>query len=82
MKLLFDQNISHKLIKKIHDLYPDSSHVGLHKLSKSDDNLVRQFAIDNNFLIVTQDSDFYDIAIIKGIPPKIIWIRLGNCSTN
>lgn len=82
MKLLFDQNISHKLIEKIKDIYPDSSHVGFHNLSKSDDYQVREFAIQHDFLIVTQDSDFYDIAIVKGTPPKIIWIRFGNSSTN
>ncbi len=82
MKLLFDQNISHKLIEKLRDIYPDSTHVGFHDLSKSDDYRVREFAISNEYLIVTQDSDFYDIAIVKGIPPKIIWIRSGNCSTD
>jgi len=28
------------------------------------------------------DSDFYDISILNGHPPKIIWIRTGNLTTN
>lgn len=81
MKLLFDQNLSHKLVLRISDIFPGSSHVSLHELSKSDDYEVREFAIQNDFTIVTQDSDFFDIAIVKGIPPKFIWLKSGNSST-
>ncbi len=35
-----------------------------------------------DFAIVTFDSDFYDISIINGHPPKIIWLRTGNLKTN
>jgi len=82
MKLLFDQNLSHKLVIKISNVFPGSSHVSLHDLSKSDDYEVREFAIQNDFTIIMQDSDFYDIAIVKGIPPKVIWLKSGNSSTN
>ncbi len=82
MSFLFDQNLSYKLVERLDDLYSNSTHVGHHNLSKSDDFKVREFAIQNELIIVTQDSDFYDLAIIKGIPPKIIWIRSGNCSTS
>ena len=82
MKLLFDQNLSHKLVLRISDIFHGSSHVSLHDLSKSDDYEVREFAIENDFTIVTQDSDFFDIAIVKGIPPKVIWLKSGNSSTN
>ena len=51
------------------------------ELSEVDDLIVREFAKRHEYTIVTQDSDFYDIAIVKGIPPKIIWIRSGNYST-
>ncbi len=82
MKLLFDQNISFKLVKRLLDVYPDSTHVRLHNLSKSNDLIIWEFAKKNELIILTHDSDFYDIAILKGVPPKIIWIRSGNCSTN
>ncbi|MEQ6120383.1 DUF5615 family PIN-like protein [Reichenbachiella sp. MALMAid0571] len=82
MKFLFDQNLSHKLVERLEEFYPNSSHVSYHELSKSDDFEVREFAKNKGFTIVTQDSDFYDIAIIRGIPPKVIWIKSGNSATS
>jgi predicted nuclease of predicted toxin-antitoxin system len=35
----------------------------------------------NNFAIVTFDADFIDISNLRGYPPKIIWLRIGNTST-
>jgi predicted nuclease of predicted toxin-antitoxin system len=40
-----------------------------------------QYARDNDYMIVTKDADFSEFGLIKGFPPKIIWIRRGNCST-
>jgi len=31
---------------------------------------------------VTFDSDFFDISLMKGHPPKIIWLRTGNIKTD
>lgn len=47
-----------------------------------DDPEIWEYAKKNNFVIVTFDSDFYEISLINGYPPKIIWVRLGNLSTN
>lgn len=81
MKLLLDQNISRKLIDELKNLFPDSDHVyslGLHKAS---DEKIWNFARDNGFTIVTQDSDFNERSLIQGYPPKVIWLRTGNTST-
>ena len=75
MRLLYDQNLSYKLVDRPSDIFPDSSHVKHHDLSKEDDIAVRKFATENGFTIVTQDSDFYDLAMIYGIPPQIVWIN-------
>ena len=32
-------------------------------------------------MLVSKDSDFNDLAFIHGPPPKIIWLRVGNAST-
>ncbi len=40
-----------------------------------------QYARDNDYMIVTKDADFSELGGIKGFPPKVIWIRRGNCST-
>jgi predicted nuclease of predicted toxin-antitoxin system len=81
MKLLFDHNLSPKLINKLVDLFPDSNHVYLLNLDKTDDEIICDFAGKQNFVIVTKDSDFNDLCLAQGFPPKIIWIRRGNCST-
>ena len=64
------------------DIFPDSSHVKTCKLSTENDLVVWNFALENDFTIVTQDSDFYDLALLHGTPPKIVWIRSGNSSTD
>jgi predicted nuclease of predicted toxin-antitoxin system len=81
MKLLFDQNISFRLIKRIIDLFPDSKQVRELGLENSSDTEIFDFAKRHDFAIVTFDSDFCDLNIIMGFPPKIIWIRTGNTTT-
>ena len=81
MKLLFDQNLSFRLAETFQNTFQNSSHVKFHDLHEVDDLKIYEFAKENDFTIVTQDSDLYDLALVKGIPPKIIWIRTGNSST-
>jgi len=64
------------------DIFPDIEHVKKMGLEISDDNDLWKYAKDNSFIIITKDSDFNEKAIVKGFPPKIIWIKKGNCSTN
>jgi predicted nuclease of predicted toxin-antitoxin system len=47
----------------------------------SSDNAIWDYARDNDFTIVTQDSDFYERSLVYGHPPKVIWLRTGNSST-
>lgn len=58
MKLLFDQNLSRKLVNRLADTYPNSSYIQFHQLAEADDNEVWAFAKNNGFCIVTQDADF------------------------
>ena len=81
-KLLFDNNISHRVIARISDVFPDANHVMLENLDEVSDTKVWMFARSHNYTIVTKDSDFNDMAIHKGIPPKIIWLKLGNCKVS
>jgi len=78
MKLLFDQNLSFKLCGQLADLFPDSNQVLPLGLAQADDSAIWQFARANNFIIVTQDADFADMAALYGPPPKVIWLRCGN----
>ena len=82
VKLLFDQNLSPKLINRLSDLYPNSNHLDLLGLGTADDSVVWKYAKDNNFVVVTKDADFADLSVLRGFPPKVVWIRRGNCSTD
>ena len=80
--LLFDQNLSYKLVHRLEDLYPGSTHVKAENLDKASDTEVWSFASKNGFTIVSQDGDFFDLGVLKGAPPKVIWLRCGNTSTS
>jgi len=82
MKLLFDHNLSPRLVRRLADLYPDSSHVFLIGLDCASDLTVWMYAQTHNYIIVTKDSDFSDISVLRGFPPKVIWMRLGNCTAS
>jgi predicted nuclease of predicted toxin-antitoxin system len=81
-KLLFDQNLSYRIIKELEHLFPGSKHVGRLKLDKADDMSIWQYAKENNFHIVTKDTDFNNINTLYGFPPKVIWIHAGNIPTS
>lgn len=81
MNLLFDQNISFRIIKRIEDIFPGSISSRELGYDNPHDFEIWNFAKSNNFSIVTFDSDFIDISNLRGFPPKIIWLRIGNTST-
>jgi predicted nuclease of predicted toxin-antitoxin system len=81
MKLLFDQNISFRIVRQLDNILPQSSQVRLLGLENADDIEIWEYAKTHDFVVVTFDTDFYDLSLIKGVPPKIIWLRLGNVTT-
>lgn len=82
MKLLFDQNLSPRLASLLADLFPNSNHVFPLGLDTIDDSEIWEFAKANDFVLVTKDADFSDLSVLRGFPPKVIWIRRGNCKTS
>lgn len=78
MKLLFDQNLSHRLPARLADLFPDSTHVRIAGLDQAPDDWVWTHAQNGGFTIVTQDADFAERSRLYGAPPKVIWLRCGN----
>jgi predicted nuclease of predicted toxin-antitoxin system len=81
VKLLFDQNLSHKLARRLADQFPDSTHVRDLSLQEADDLVVWERAKQHGFMIVSKDADFHQRSFLFGFPPKVIWIHLGNCTT-
>ena len=82
MKLLFDENLSHKLVQLLEDLFPNSIHVREVGLKAADDPLVWEYAKDNGLILVSKDADMHQRSFLFGPPPKVVWVRLGNCSTS
>jgi predicted nuclease of predicted toxin-antitoxin system len=82
VKLLFDENLSPRLAHHLRAHFPDSIHVEGCGLGASTDDSIWRFARDNAFVIVSKDSDFHDLSVFRGSPPKVVWLRVGNCSTS
>jgi predicted nuclease of predicted toxin-antitoxin system len=78
MKLLFDHNLSQKLVRRLADVFPNSTQTNLLGFSTVNDSVVWEHARENDFVVVTLDKDFSDLALQRGVPPKIIWMRCGN----
>lgn len=81
MRLLLDQNRSSRLPGRLGTVYPDMIHVADLGLSTASDMEVWEAALREGCLLVTKDSDFLDLQVIRGFPPKVLWLRLGNCTT-
>ena len=80
MKLLFDENLSPVLPELLADRFPESRHVRDCGLKGCSDDHIWSFAKENGFVVVSKDSDFVQRSLLHGAPPKLVWLRLGNCS--
>ena len=81
MRLLFDEQLSEELSQLLLDVFPDSVHVRRLGAGGASDAAVWQLALERQCLLVTKDEDFHRLSVLRGAPPKVIWIRLGNCTT-
>jgi predicted nuclease of predicted toxin-antitoxin system len=81
VKLLFDQNISFRIIKILTNHFPGSVQVRELQLEGATDHEIWQYGKNNDYVIVTFDTDFYDFSSLYGHPPKIVWLRTGNTKT-
>jgi predicted nuclease of predicted toxin-antitoxin system len=81
VKLLFDENLSHRLAEALSDVYSGSEHLRNCGLRGASDERIWQYARENGFVIVLKDSDFSERSSLRGSPPKVIWLRIGNCTT-
>jgi predicted nuclease of predicted toxin-antitoxin system len=80
VKLLFDENLSFRLVSALADVYPESAHVRDVGLLGADDAAIWAYAAEHGFLLTSKDTDFYDRSLLYGAPPKVIWLRIGNSS--
>ena len=82
VKLLLDENFSDGIVPRIIDSYPHSGHEKMLGLTNTDDSIIWDYAKDNDYVIVSKDSDFHQRSILYGHPPKFIYLRIGNSPTS
>ncbi len=80
MKILIDNNLSHRLISRLQHWKIDFDHVVNHNLDESEDTIIWEFAKQNNYVILTKDTDFHFLLTLFGPPPKVIRLNIGNAS--
>jgi len=81
MRLLFDQNLSPVLVARLADCYPESVHVQSVGLACATDDEVWEYARLSGLVIVTKDVDYNNLSVVRGSPPKVLWLLLGNSRT-
>jgi predicted nuclease of predicted toxin-antitoxin system len=79
--LLFDQHLSPRLVGRLMDVFPGSVHVSEAGLAQALDRAVWEYARANHLVLVSKDADFGELGLLLGFPPKVVWIRRGNCTT-
>ena len=81
VRLLLDQNLSSRLVRALADVFRGSTHVRDVGLSRATDEAVWTYAARHGYVIVSKDAEFHQRSFVLGHPPKVVWIRRGNCST-
>jgi predicted nuclease of predicted toxin-antitoxin system len=81
MKLLLDENLSDRIPVRIEELFPGSRHVKGCQLVRQPDEIVWEFARENGFAILSKDWDFHQMSLLRGFPPKVVFLKIGNCTT-
>jgi predicted nuclease of predicted toxin-antitoxin system len=78
VKLLLDQNLSHRIIDSLTEAFPGSTQVSLLGMGEAADFTIWEFANKEGFSIVTLDADFHEYSLLHGGPPLIVWLKCGN----
>jgi predicted nuclease of predicted toxin-antitoxin system len=81
VSLLFDENLSPRLVGELAELFPQSLHVDQVSLHGQSDQAIWEYATQNSLVIVSKDDDFRQRSFLHGAPPKVIWLSVGNAGT-
>ena len=81
MTLLFDENLSPSLVRELAQEFPRARHVRDVGLRGSDDRRVWDHARQHACVIVSKDTDFRERSYVEGLPPKVVWLDVGNGNT-
>jgi len=81
VKFLIDENLSDKLAARLDAAYPGTKHVKQLGLSSHADAELWELAHKDAFIILTQDDDFVEMSMMRGAPPKVVHLAMGNLTT-
>ncbi len=81
MTFLIDENLSRRLKRLLQSEFGTCVHVSDVGLLRSDDQLVWRKARELGLTLLSKDDDLREMVADRGPPPKLVWLRLGNCST-
>lgn len=81
VRFLLDENLSDRLVALLADLFPGSRHVKQVGLVAADDQELWEYARQGDFAVLTKDKDFQQLCALRGAPPKVVWLRVGNRTT-
>jgi predicted nuclease of predicted toxin-antitoxin system len=81
VKLLFDENLSPRLVQALESEYPDSVYLRMLGLRGATDGAIWELARQEAYAIVSKDNDFRQLSFLHGAPPKVIWLSVGNAGT-
>jgi predicted nuclease of predicted toxin-antitoxin system len=73
--------LAEDLCELLRDAFPESLHIRELGRGGASDEDVWQLAVEHHCVLVTKDEDFHRLSVLRGGPPKVVWIRLGNCTT-
>jgi predicted nuclease of predicted toxin-antitoxin system len=80
VKLLLDENLSRRIVPSLQQRFPGSTQVALVGLERAADVTLWDYAHAHGFILVSKDDDFRDLQLLRGHPPKLIVLRLGNAT--
>lgn len=81
IRLLFDENLSASLIRRLASAYPGSLHVRELGHGGVSDSKLWAIAKEHQAILVSRDEDFRAMAVLLGPPPKVVWLDVGNVGT-
>lgn len=81
MKRLLDENLSDRMAAKIADVYPGTVHVKQIGWLRKADGEIWEYAKEPGYVIASKDGDFHQLSLLRGFPPKVIYLDVGNCAT-
>ena len=82
MKLLLDENLSHRLVTRLEEAFPGTVSVDYIGLRSQPDTAIWDYAAAQGFAIVSKDEDLRQLSFFRGHPPKVVWLAVGNTGTD